>query len=56
MDELAEFARQMYPYWLVLLVALFIGIVAWAYWPSARRRRDMEDHAGIPFRDDTDAA
>ena len=29
---------------------LFVGIVAWVYWPS--RRTEMDDNARIPFRDE----
>ena len=36
--------------WVVWLMALFIGIVAWVYWPS--RKREMDEHAQIPLRDD----
>lgn len=36
--------------WLLWLLALFVGIVAWAYWP--RRRRQLEQHGKIPLRDD----
>ena len=49
-----EFARSIYPYWMMLFMGLFIGIAAWAYWPSRRRRRQMDDYASIPFRDDED--
>lgn len=38
------------PLWLVWLVALFVGIVAWAYWP--KRKRKLEAHGRIPLRDD----
>ncbi len=34
----------------VLMLVSFVGIAAWAYWPS--RRKEMEDHANILFRDD----
>ena len=34
------------------LMALFVGIVIWVFWPS--RRREMEDNARIPFRDEED--
>jgi len=34
----------------VVMLAVFVAIVAWAYAP--RRRRSMEDHARIPLRDD----
>lgn len=33
-------------------MALFIGIVVWAYWP--RRRDKLEAHARIPLDDDTE--
>jgi len=36
--------------WVVWLVLLFVGIVAWAYWPSRKQR--FERDAEIPFRDD----
>jgi cbb3-type cytochrome oxidase subunit 3 len=34
----------------VLMLALFCAIVAWAYAP--RRRKQMDDNARIPLRDD----
>lgn len=36
--------------WVVWLMALFIGIVAWVYWP--KRKRDLESHGRIPLDDD----
>ncbi len=33
--------------WLVWLVLLFLGIVAWTFWPSRRDR--LERHGRIPF-------
>jgi len=48
MDGFYEFFRQL---WVVWLMLLFIGIVTWAYWPTKKRKRDMRDHADIPFRD-----
>ena len=47
-----ELANTLYPVWVMLFMALFIGIVAWAMWPSRRQRDRMEDHANIPFRED----
>jgi len=47
MDGIYESLRSL---WLVWLMVLFIGIVAWVYWP--KRKREMEDHAKIPLRDD----
>lgn len=35
--------------WTVWFTVLFVGIVAWAYWPS--RRSKLEDHGRIPLRD-----
>ena len=46
MSELYLWIRSLWMLWLLLL---FIGIVAWVYWPS--RRRQMERHGEIPFRD-----
>ncbi|MGO8916096.1 MAG: cbb3-type cytochrome c oxidase subunit 3 [Stellaceae bacterium] len=34
----------------VLMLVIFCAIVAWTYAP--RRRRDMDDSARIPLRDD----
>lgn len=36
--------------WVVWLMALFLGIVAWAFWPSRKGR--MEKHGRIPLEDD----
>lgn len=49
MQELAE---TLYPVWVVLFTLLFVGIVAWAMWPSRRQRDRMKNHADIPFRED----
>jgi cytochrome c oxidase cbb3-type subunit 4 len=38
--------------WVVWLMIIFVGIVAWAFWPSRRQQRKMDDHAQIPLRDD----
>jgi len=38
--------------WLVWLVILFVGIVAWAFWPKRKER--LQRHADIPLRDDED--
>ncbi len=35
--------------WVVWFMALFIGIVAWAFWPSHRKK--FEDQGHIPLRD-----
>lgn len=35
--------------WVIWFMALFVGIAAWAFWPTRRRR--LEEHAQIPLRD-----
>lgn len=47
MAEIAEFTRQ---FWVVWLMLLFLGIAAWAYWPGRRQR--LEEAARIPLRDE----
>ncbi|HJS32653.1 MAG TPA: cbb3-type cytochrome c oxidase subunit 3 [Alphaproteobacteria bacterium] len=46
--------ETLYPYlrslWTVWFFALFVGIVAWALWPS--RKSKLEEHGRIPLRDD----
>ncbi len=49
LTELSELARAWWGVWLMLL---FVGIVAWALWPSERRRQEMRRNAQIPLRDD----
>lgn len=39
-------------FWVVWLMAIFIGIVAWAFWP--KRKQQLEAHGRIPLDDDTD--
>jgi cytochrome c oxidase cbb3-type subunit 4 len=47
MGAIYEWLRSL---WVVWLMAVFIGIVAWVYWP--KRKREMEEHGRIPLRDD----
>lgn len=47
MEGLQALFKQLWTVWLVLL---FIGICAWALWPS--RRQEMERHARIPLEDE----
>ena len=37
-------------FWLVWLILLFVGIVAWVFWPKHKQR--LERHGEIPLRDD----
>ena len=47
MEALLPVFKQL---WVVWLIILFVGIVVWVYRPS--RRRQMEDDARIPVRDE----
>ena len=49
MGEIYEFLRSL---WVVWLMLIFLGIVAWAFWPGHKKR--FEDDAKIPFRDDSE--
>ncbi len=49
MDALVEWARALWGLWLMLI---FLGICAYALWPS--RKREMEEHARIPLDDPAD--
>ncbi len=51
--ELSEIARAWWGLWLMIL---FLGIVAWAMWPSEKRKAEMRDAAMIPLREDDDPA
>ena len=37
-------------FWVVWLMAFFVGICIWVYWPG--RRRKLEPHGRIPLEDD----
>jgi cbb3-type cytochrome oxidase subunit 3 len=43
-------AMLLRPLLLVLMLVIFVGIFAWAYWPS--RKSAFEDQGRIPFRED----
>ncbi len=36
--------------WIVWLTLLFLGIVAWTFWPS--RKEKLERHGRIPFENE----
>ena len=55
MQALMDIAEMILPYWGLVLMMLFLAVVAWAFWPSASRKKAMDDHANIPFREDTEA-
>lgn len=47
--ELYPIIKQL---WVVWLMLLFLGIAAWAFWPS--RKAKFERYAQIPFNEDRD--
>ncbi len=49
-----QLAQAIYPYWMLLVIAFFLGVSLWAFWPSRKRREQMDDYASIPFRDGDD--
>lgn len=51
MEGLYQFLRE---FWVIWLMAIFLGIVVWTLWPSRRRSKEMRDHADIPFREAED--
>ena len=46
-DTVVDTARSLWVLWLMLL---FLGIVAWVMWP--RNAKKIEDHGRIPFKDE----
>jgi len=47
LQEIHQFFASL---WVVWLLILFVGIVAWAFWPS--RKQILESHGRIPLRDE----
>ncbi|MBN2752703.1 MAG: cbb3-type cytochrome c oxidase subunit 3 [Rhodospirillaceae bacterium] len=47
MPEVVDFLRSIWGLW---LMSLFLGVIAWAYWPRNRARFDAA--AMIPLNDD----
>lgn len=47
---MAEFYAFIQSLWLVWLFLLFLGIVAWVYWPSQKKR--LESYGRIPLQDE----
>lgn len=48
--DLLEFYPWLRSLWVVWFMALFIGVVAWTFWP--RRKAELERHGRIPLNDD----
>jgi cytochrome c oxidase cbb3-type subunit 4 len=52
-DTLYETLRALAASWgLIFFGFIFLGVVAYAFWPS--RRKQFEQDAQIPFREDDD--
>lgn len=51
MDDFVHFMRSVWGLW---LMGIFVGVVAWAYWP--RNKKAFEKHAMIPLDDDAPLA
>ncbi len=49
MDDVVQTAKSFWGLWLMLI---FVGIVVWVMWPG--RKREMDEHARIPFEDPLD--
>lgn len=47
MQEILEFLRSIWGLWLMII---FLGIVAWAFWPKNKDR--LESYGDMPLRDD----
>lgn len=56
MELLVELSHAARAWWGAWLMLLFLGIVAWAMWPSRRRSQEMHDASMIPFRENDDQA
>ena len=50
MDWLSDLYDVLRPLWVLWLMLIFLGIVAWALWPG--RRKKMKEYGEIPLRDD----
>jgi cytochrome c oxidase cbb3-type subunit 4 len=48
MEEAYGFVTSL---WLVWLVLIFGALVVWVFWPSRRRKQQMQNYADIPFRE-----
>lgn len=49
MNALVEWAQALWGLWLMII---FLGIVAYVFWPS--RKQKMQEHARIPLEDPLD--
>ncbi|MBI5120734.1 MAG: cbb3-type cytochrome c oxidase subunit 3 [Rhodospirillales bacterium] len=47
LQEFYEWARSL---WTVWIFVVFIGIVAWSFWPKNKAK--LEEYGNIPLKDD----
>ncbi|MGE5145634.1 MAG: cbb3-type cytochrome oxidase subunit 3 [Candidatus Eiseniibacteriota bacterium] len=45
-----ELDELIHSLWVVWLLVVFGGIIVWVMWP--RRKKELEEQAKIPFKDD----
>ena len=48
--EFESLFRLLHTFWVVLMVAIFVAIVVWTFWPSHKKR--LEEYGQIPLEDD----
>lgn len=47
LQEIYSWARSL---WTVWIFVVFVGIVAWAFWPKNKAK--LEEYGNIPLKDD----
>ena len=50
MDGIMTVYELLQPWWVVWLMLLFLGIVAWVFWPKNKQR--IESYGMIPLADE----
>ncbi len=50
MNDLISVIQMLQHHFIVVMMAVFIAIVLWAYWPP--HKQSIEDDGQIPFRDE----
>lgn len=48
-QKLAEFAQS---WGLIYFMAIFLGVVAYAFWPSKKRKKAFDEASRIPLKED----
>ncbi|MGE4371476.1 MAG: cbb3-type cytochrome c oxidase subunit 3 [Xanthobacter sp.] len=53
MDETYSFFSSLAQTWgLLLFVFAFVLVLAYVFWPSRKRKKDFDDAANIPLKED----